>query len=68
MWSLRMTLSAMWRRMASDRLQAGPLVLLLQPADIGGDHGGAGLDAPVIGIDSGVNRCGLGRWIVEEGN
>ena len=52
----------------SDGLQAGPLVLLLEPASLGGDRRRASLDASMIGLNP---RRGLDRsqlWIVQQQN
>src|SRR5271166_184840 len=50
----------------ADGREAGPFMMLLQPADVGGDRRRAGLDAAVIAIDNRSGRGGAGSRIVEE--
>jgi hypothetical protein len=40
--------------------QAGSLMMLLELGDVGGDHGGAGFDPPVIAIDARMGGRGGG--------
>lgn len=49
----------------SDGGQTGPIMVVLQPTDIGGDHGHAGFDAAVIPLDDGFAHAGPALWIVE---
>jgi hypothetical protein len=50
-----------------DSLQPRPLMLLLQPVDVGRDDGGAGLDPAMIAIERSVGGGGFGFRVVEEG-
>src|SRR5208283_5310327 len=50
----------------ADGREAGPFMMLLQPADVGADRRRAGLDTAVIAIDNRSGRGGAGLRIVEE--
>ncbi len=50
----------------ADGLQARPLVLLLEPVDVGRNRCRAGLDTPVIGLDHGPGNGGLARRIIQK--
>src|SRR5207253_172748 len=47
--------------------RAAPVMVRLQPGDIGRDRGRAGLDAAVISIDGTGSRGRLARRVVEKG-
>ncbi|MCC2690741.1 MAG: hypothetical protein K0S21_3544, partial [Rhizobiaceae bacterium] len=50
----------------ADGGEAGPLMTFSQPADVGRDRAGAGLDPAMIAIDRGVRIRRSGFGIVEE--
>ncbi len=49
-----------------DRREAGPVMVLLQPVDLGCHRGRAGLDAAMIAVHRGVDGVDLARWVVEK--
>jgi len=51
----------------ADGAEAGPVMILLQPTDIGRDGSGTRLDAAVIGINRRLSRGGLACRVVEVG-